>query len=61
MSKLGQIVQDRVSVIYSDAGLTFESSFDLLARYVDEVRQSVARALSEEAVLIVVMRVFHAA
>jgi type VI protein secretion system component VasF len=59
LSRLGQKVQDRINVIYTDTPFTFEKHFRSLSRYLDELRAAVFVALEEEAVLVVALKVCH--
>ena len=56
----GRPMSDRISMLYSDAPFEFEEQFLTISRYVDKVREAVFEALEEEAVLVVVMKVYHA-
>ena len=53
------MIRDRVNLVYTDAPFTFESNFDLISRYADQVREAAFEALDEEAVLVVVFPVYH--
>jgi hypothetical protein len=59
LSRQGRLVKDRVTVIYTDVGISLDKRFDLLSLYTDEIRQAAMDALAEEAVLIAVVPVFH--
>jgi hypothetical protein len=60
LSRLGQKVQDRINVIYTDTPFTFEKNLQTLSRYLDELRAAAFAALEEETVLVVAFRVYHA-
>jgi hypothetical protein len=60
LSRLGLRIRDRLNLIYSDAPFPFEERFARLSRYSDELRDAAHEALDEEAVLVVVLRVYHA-
>ena len=61
LSQSGARVRDRINLIYTDTAVALTRNFELVARYVDELKRAVFEALDEEAVLIVVLGVFHAA
>jgi len=52
--------RDRINLVYTDTPFAFEAHFALLSRYVDELRVAAIAALEEEAVLVVVFKVYHA-
>jgi len=60
LSRAGTMVGDRINVVFTDTPLAFDAHFESLSRYCDEVRNAAFEALEEEAVLIVVMEVYHA-
>ena len=59
LSRLSLIVEDRVNLLYADAGLDFEADADLIGRYSEALQRAAYRALEEEEVLIAVHRVRH--
>jgi hypothetical protein len=59
LSKGGFPTADRISVIYTDASIRFEPNLAALSRFTDKVRQAAFQALEEEAILVVVLRVYH--
>jgi hypothetical protein len=60
LSRLGFAMRDRVNLIYSDLPLAFEVDRELISRYADFVREAAFNALAEEAVLVAVIKVYHA-
>lgn len=60
LSRLGLRMRDRINLLYSDTPFAFEENFARISRYVDELRDAAHEALDEEAVLVVVLRVYHA-
>ena len=60
LSRLGVRVRDRINLVYSDVPFGFEENFARLARYADHLRRAAFEALEEEAVLVAVLKVYHA-
>ena len=60
LSRAGQQVQDRVHLIYTDTPFAFEEHFESLSRYADALRDAAFQALEEEAILVVVLKIYHA-
>ena len=60
LSRLGFAMRDRVSLIYSDLPLTIEVDRELISRYTEYLREAAFRALDEEAILVVIIPVYHA-
>jgi hypothetical protein len=60
LSRAGLQVQDRVHLIYTDTSFAFEEHFESLSRYADALRDAAFEALAEEAILVVVLRIYHA-
>ena len=60
LSELGSKVRDRINLIYTDTPFAFRDNFDRISRYADQLREAAFAALEEEAVLVVVMPVYHA-
>ena len=60
LSKFGQIIPDRINLIYTDLPLALSTNFESVARYADELKQAAVEALSEEAILVAVTQVYHA-
>jgi hypothetical protein len=59
LSRSGHIMTDRVNILYSDATIDPDKSFETISEYADHLRDVVNEALREEAVLVVVHKVFH--
>ena len=59
LSQAGQIIRDRVNLIYSDVPFSLGEHGEVLSRYADELRDAAANALDEEAILIAVFPVYH--
>ena len=59
LSHLGQIIWDRVNLLFTDVDLPFDEDSERLTRYTDTLRVAAADALNEEAVLVVVYKVYH--
>lgn len=57
----GVPVRDRVNLIYTDTPFAFEDNFETLSRYADQLRDAAFEALDEEAILVAVGKVYHAA
>ena len=61
LSQRGLLMEDRVNVIYTDTPFSFAGHERALSRYVDELREAAHAALEEEAILVTLLRVYHAA
>jgi 23S rRNA A2030 N6-methylase RlmJ len=59
LSQAGLPIRDRVNLIYTDTPFSFEENFDRISRYTDELRKAAFEALEEEAILVVVLKVYH--
>jgi hypothetical protein len=59
--RFGVSIQDRIHLLHTDTPFGFESDRELLSNYADELRDAARRALNEEAMLVVVFPVHHAA
>jgi hypothetical protein len=59
LSRLGSKVRDRVNLIYTDTPFGLRSNRATIAHYADQLRKAAFEALEEEAVLVVVMQVYH--
>lgn len=60
LSEAGFPMEDRISVIYTDAAIRFDHNLEALSRFMDKLRQATFTALAEEAVLIAAFKVYHA-
>lgn len=59
LSKSGELVPDRINVLYSDAPLALSTDFSIVAAYVRELKSAAMEELSEETMLISVQQVYH--
>jgi len=59
LSHAGTPIRDRINLVHTDTPFEFESHVAALSRYADELRAAAMAALDEEAVLVVVTKVFH--
>jgi hypothetical protein len=60
LSQAGFKLQDRITLIYTDTPYGFKENFEIISRYADKLKEAAFRALEEEAILIVVLAVYHA-
>jgi hypothetical protein len=60
LSKAGSQIQDRINLIYTDTPYTFEENLETISTYADKVIDAAFRALEEEAILVAVIKVYHA-
>ncbi len=60
LSRLGAIMRDHINLLYTDTPFAFEENFAKISRYADGLRDAAFEALAEEAILIVVSKVYHA-
>lgn len=60
LSNIGELIPDRVNLIYSDVPLALSTRFDAVADYAEKVKRAAIEALTEEDVLISVEQVYHA-
>jgi hypothetical protein len=59
LSHAGFPIRDRVNLVYSDTPFAFEDNFERISKYTDELRKAAYEALEEEAILVVVFKVYH--
>jgi hypothetical protein len=59
LSKYGQIISDRINLIYTDTPFDFQANFSAISDYTDELRKAAFEALEEEAILVVAWQVYH--
>ena len=59
LSKFGQIIPDRVNLVYTDTSFDFSEHAGEIGVYTDKLRISAFKALSEEAILVVFWPVYH--
>ena len=60
LSRPGVRMQDRFHLIYTDTPFAFAENFESISRYTDALRDAAFAALTEEAMLVVVLQVYHA-
>ena len=60
LSNIGELIPDRINLIYSDVPLALSTRFDAVADYAKKVKRAAIEALTEEDVLISVEQVYHA-
>jgi hypothetical protein len=61
LSRAGTKTPDRINLIYTDLPLALSTNFENVARYADRLKQAALESLEEEAILVVVSQVYHAA
>ncbi len=59
LSRFGQIIFDRINLIYTDTPFDFQENFPSISNYTDELRKAAFEALEEEAILVVVWQVYY--
>lgn len=59
LSNFGQIIPDRINLIYTDTPFDFQENFSAISNYTDELRKAAFKALEEEAILVVAWQVYH--
>ena len=59
LSHAGLPIRDRVNLIYTDTPFAFDDNLERISRYTDELRDAAFEALEEEAILVVVLKVYH--
>lgn len=59
LSQGGLILQDRITLIYTDTPYSFKENFETISKYTDKLRDAAFKALEEEAILVAVYRVYH--
>ena len=59
LSQAGLQIRDRVNLIYTDTPFAFDENLGRISRYADELRNAAFEALEEEAILVVVFKVYH--
>lgn len=60
LSPAGVPIQDRINLIYTDTPYAFEANFEIISAYADKLKAAVFAALEEEAILVAVMKTYHA-
>ena len=61
LSSAGLQTHDRINLIYTDTPYPFEENFEIISAYADKLKAAVFAALEEDAILVVVMKTYHAA
>ena len=61
LSRAGVRTPDRINLIYTDLPLALSTNVESVARYADELKQAAFESLSEEAILVAIIQVYHAA
>ena len=59
LSNFGQILPDRINLVYTDTTFEFQENADSIAKYTDRLRENAFKALDEEAILVVFWPVYH--
>lgn len=60
LSRAGLYIQDRINLIYTDTPYSFTTNFEIISNYADKLRVAVFAALEEDAILVAVMKMYHA-
>lgn len=60
LSQGGLPVRDGINLIYTDTPYAFETNFEIISTYADRLKAAVFAALEEDAILVAVMRTYHA-
>jgi hypothetical protein len=60
LSQAGLHIQDRISLVYTDTPYAFEENFEIISLYADKLKAAAFAALEEDAILVVVMKAYHA-
>ncbi len=53
------MLRDKIALIYTDTQYGFKENFGIISKYADQLREAAFRALQEEAILVVVLQVYH--
>jgi hypothetical protein len=60
LSQAGLMIQDRVNLIYTDTPYPFEQNFDIISKYAGKLKDTAFAALEEDAILVAVLKTYHA-
>ncbi len=60
LSRAGLQIQDRINLIYADTPYSFTENFEIISSYADRLKEAASAALEEEAILVAVVKVYHA-
>lgn len=61
LSNFGQLIFDRINLIYTDTPFDFQENLASVSVYTDKLRIAAFKALDEEAILVAVWQVYHSA
>lgn len=59
LSQAGQILQDRITLIYTDTPYAFRDNVGIISKYCNRLTEAANLALEEEAILVVVFAIYH--
>ncbi len=59
LSHSGLPISDRINLIFTDTPLTLNGNLEKIGRYGERLRKAIHDGLPEEAILVVIVRVFH--
>jgi hypothetical protein len=59
LSNFGQIINDRITLIYTDTPLDLEENLEAVSNYSDKLREAAFHSLDEEAILVAVWPLYH--
>ncbi len=59
LSQFGQIIADRINLIYPDTTFDIQENFSAISDYADKLRKAAFDGLEEEAVLVAVLQTYH--
>ncbi|MFN6964353.1 MAG: hypothetical protein ACK4S4_11380 [Pyrinomonadaceae bacterium] len=59
LSHSGQVISDRINLVYTDTPFDIERNLQAVAAYADAIRLATDEALDEETVLVAVSTVYH--
>jgi hypothetical protein len=60
LSQAGQMLQDRITLIYTDTPYAFRENIRIISKYCNRLREAANFGLEEEAILVVVFAIYHA-
>jgi len=59
LSISGEVISDRINLIYSDLPIALSTDFAIVARYAGQLKEAATNALNEDAILIAVEQIYH--
>ncbi len=59
LSNFGQIITDRINLLYTDTPFDFQENFSKISDYTDKLKQTAFKSLEEEAILVVAYQIYH--